>query len=150
MSTYGALAKVLGSSARAVGQVRRHAWACMTFTQLGGLDILQSAAHFSSQYYSIASLSPQGMKRNPFVPIVPCHRVVAATLEIGGYHGAWVGVGGVGASLYDYFYFTYPGTVNSQMVWDAPLRQPPPWPAGRRIGRGSSQEGDARVRGRPF
>lgn len=50
VSTYGAMAQVLHSSARAVGQ---------------------------------------GMRRNPFAPIVPCHRVVAADLSIGGFSGAW-------------------------------------------------------------
>mmetsp|Transcript_7876 Transcript_7876/g.16102 ORF Transcript_7876/g.16102 Transcript_7876/m.16102 type:complete len:86 (+) Transcript_7876:104-361(+) len=42
VSTYGTLAKELGSSARAVGQA---------------------------------------LRRNPFAPGVPCHRVVAATLD---------------------------------------------------------------------
>lgn len=46
VSTYGAMAKVLGSSSRAVGQ---------------------------------------GMKRNPFAPIVPCHRVIASDLTLGGF-----------------------------------------------------------------
>jgi len=50
VSTYGTLAKVLKSSARAVGQ---------------------------------------GMRRNPFAPEVPCHRVVASNLEIGGFSGSW-------------------------------------------------------------
>lgn len=50
VSTYGAMAEVLGSSARAVGQ---------------------------------------GMRRNPFAPVVPCHRVIAHDLDIGGFSGAW-------------------------------------------------------------
>lgn len=50
VTTYGAMAAVLGSSARAVGQ---------------------------------------GMRRNPFAPIVPCHRVIAADLQLGGFHGSW-------------------------------------------------------------
>ncbi|GAX83630.1 hypothetical protein CEUSTIGMA_g11054.t1 [Chlamydomonas eustigma] len=50
VSTYGTLANVLKSSARAVGQ---------------------------------------GMRRNPFAPEVPCHRVVASNLEIGGFSGSW-------------------------------------------------------------
>lgn len=29
----------------------------------------------------------QALKRNPFAPDVPCHRVVAADGSIGGYHG---------------------------------------------------------------
>lgn len=50
VSTYGALAKVLNSAPRAVGQ---------------------------------------GLRRNPFAPEVPCHRVVASTLELGGFGGSW-------------------------------------------------------------
>jgi methylated-DNA-[protein]-cysteine S-methyltransferase len=50
VTTYGAMAAALGSSARAVGGA---------------------------------------MRRNPYAPEVPCHRVVAATLEIGGFSGSW-------------------------------------------------------------
>ncbi|GIM13405.1 hypothetical protein Vretimale_16547 [Volvox reticuliferus] len=31
----------------------------------------------------------QALRRNPFAPLVPCHRVVAANLSIGGFSGAW-------------------------------------------------------------
>ncbi|GIL58171.1 hypothetical protein Vafri_13019 [Volvox africanus] len=31
----------------------------------------------------------QALRRNPFAPLVPCHRVVAADLSIGGFSGAW-------------------------------------------------------------
>ncbi|KAK9812002.1 hypothetical protein WJX73_007796 [Symbiochloris irregularis] len=31
----------------------------------------------------------QALKRNPFAPEVPCHRVVASTLKIGGFQGDW-------------------------------------------------------------
>ncbi|GBF95226.1 hypothetical protein Rsub_07941 [Raphidocelis subcapitata] len=31
----------------------------------------------------------QAMRRNPFAPRVPCHRVVAANMEIGGFTGSW-------------------------------------------------------------
>ncbi|KAG2482890.1 hypothetical protein HYH03_018233 [Edaphochlamys debaryana] len=50
VSTYGAMAKVLKSSPRSVGQA---------------------------------------LRRNPFAPVVPCHRVVAADLNIGGFSGGW-------------------------------------------------------------
>lgn len=50
VSTYGALAKVLKSSPRAVGQA---------------------------------------LRRNPLAPEVPCHRVVAASLDLGGFGGQW-------------------------------------------------------------
>lgn len=49
VSTYGVLAKVLGSSPRAVGQA---------------------------------------LRRNPYAPEVPCHRIIATSLEIGGFKGA--------------------------------------------------------------
>ena len=53
VSTYGALAEVLGSAPRAVGQALRN---------------------------------------NPFAPVVPCHRVIAASLTLGGFSGSW-GIG---------------------------------------------------------
>mmetsp|Transcript_7887 Transcript_7887/g.13558 ORF Transcript_7887/g.13558 Transcript_7887/m.13558 type:complete len:179 (+) Transcript_7887:167-703(+) len=31
----------------------------------------------------------QGMKRNPYAPTVPCHRVIASDFSLGGYHGGW-------------------------------------------------------------
>ena len=33
----------------------------------------------------------QAMKRNPFAPEVPCHRVLPATLKLGGYQGNMAG-----------------------------------------------------------
>ncbi|PSC76921.1 RING-2 [Micractinium conductrix] len=53
VTTYGAMAAVLGSAPRACGQA---------------------------------------LRRNPFAPEVPCHRVIAASLELGGFSGSW-GVG---------------------------------------------------------
>ncbi|KXZ50195.1 hypothetical protein GPECTOR_17g832 [Gonium pectorale] len=50
VSTYGAMAAVLKTAPRAVGQA---------------------------------------LRRNPFAPTVPCHRVVAADLDIGGFSGGW-------------------------------------------------------------
>jgi len=32
----------------------------------------------------------QGMRRNPYAPVVPCHRVIASNLCLGGFHGSWV------------------------------------------------------------
>eukprot|EP00879_Flechtneria_rotunda_P001805 GHRR01001969.1.p1 GENE.GHRR01001969.1~~GHRR01001969.1.p1 ORF type:complete len:144 (+),score=30.50 GHRR01001969.1:247-678(+) len=34
----------------------------------------------------------QAMRRNPYAPVVPCHRVVAANMNLGGFSGSW-GVG---------------------------------------------------------
>lgn len=31
----------------------------------------------------------QALRRNPFAPVVPCHRVVAADRYIGGFCGTW-------------------------------------------------------------
>lgn len=50
VTTYGDLAKALGSSPRAVGQA---------------------------------------LRRNPYAPAVPCHRVISASLQIGGFNGCW-------------------------------------------------------------
>ena len=29
------------------------------------------------------------LRKNPYYPIVPCHRVVASTMELGGFNGTW-------------------------------------------------------------
>eukprot|EP00884_Botryococcus_braunii_P007123 jgi/Botrbrau1/16411/Bobra.0142s0011.1 len=50
VTTYGAIAKVLNTAPRAVGQA---------------------------------------LRRNPFAPIVPCHRVISASCELGGFKGTW-------------------------------------------------------------
>lgn len=34
--------------------------------------------------------SVQALRRNPFAPDVPCHRVVSSSLQIGGFNGTWV------------------------------------------------------------
>ncbi len=34
----------------------------------------------------------QALRRNPFAPVVPCHRVIAASLSLGGFSGSW-GIG---------------------------------------------------------
>jgi methylated-DNA-[protein]-cysteine S-methyltransferase len=34
----------------------------------------------------------QALRCNPYAPIVPCHRVIASTLELGGFTGSW-GIG---------------------------------------------------------
>ncbi len=33
----------------------------------------------------------QALRRNPFAPTVPCHRVIAADLRLGGFNGALTG-----------------------------------------------------------
>lgn len=32
----------------------------------------------------------QALRRNPFAPLVPCHRVITSSLELGGFDGSWV------------------------------------------------------------
>eukprot|EP01026_Neomeris_dumetosa_P031393 TRINITY_DN24904_c0_g2_i1.p3 TRINITY_DN24904_c0_g2~~TRINITY_DN24904_c0_g2_i1.p3 ORF type:complete len:126 (-),score=17.25 TRINITY_DN24904_c0_g2_i1:202-579(-) len=66
---------------------------------------------FESRVYKVCSMIPKGkvityanlakvlesspravgqaLKRNPFAPEVPCHRVVAANMDLGGYSGQW-------------------------------------------------------------
>jgi methylated-DNA-[protein]-cysteine S-methyltransferase len=39
---------------------------------------------------SAARAVGQAMRRNPYAPEVPCHRVVAAAGTIGGFSGSWV------------------------------------------------------------
>ena len=31
----------------------------------------------------------QALRCNPFAPVVPCHRVIAASLQLGGFNGSW-------------------------------------------------------------
>lgn len=38
---------------------------------------------------TLAACRPQALRRNPFAPTVPCHRVIAASLELGGFSGSW-------------------------------------------------------------
>ncbi|GLC49514.1 hypothetical protein PLESTB_000227500 [Pleodorina starrii] len=43
----------------------------------------------SSAFQAKVLLPRQALRRNPFAPVVPCHRVVAADLSLGGFSGAW-------------------------------------------------------------
>lgn len=38
---------------------------------------------------SCARAVGQGMRRNPYAPEVPCHRVIASDLTLGGFSGQW-------------------------------------------------------------
>ena len=38
---------------------------------------------------SCARAVGNAMKRNPFAPRVPCHRVIASSRELGGFNGTW-------------------------------------------------------------
>ncbi|KAJ9611728.1 hypothetical protein H2200_004912 [Cladophialophora chaetospira] len=46
-------------------------------------------AAMSDYLVSSARAVGSGMRNNPFAPEVPCHRVLAANGEIGGFHGDW-------------------------------------------------------------
>jgi len=46
--------------------------------------------HLTRPDYLGELLDLQALRRNPFAPEVPCHRVVAANLELGGFGGDWV------------------------------------------------------------
>ena len=123
VSTYGAMAAALQSSARAVGQVRRCALhdsqairerraqasykrrlaACVlcgahhvslsesrSKASSATLLAVEGAASQEHQTKRSAECCLQALRRNPWAPGVPCHRVVAANLELGGFDGDWV------------------------------------------------------------
>lgn len=46
----------------------------------------QKSHHHLKIYYSDVL---QALRRNPFAPEVPCHRVIAASLDLGGFSGQW-------------------------------------------------------------
>lgn len=93
MSTYGALAIALKSSPRAVGQVLHHSvpWPHACFNVL---PVMYAAVAVSQGHTTCCSerLMLQALRRNPYAPKVPCHRVVAHDLKIGGFSGTWVRV----------------------------------------------------------
>ena len=72
VTTYGELAKALSSSSRAVGQVPWISWRPKSVRQWQDANLL---------------ISLQALRRNPFAPEVPCHRIVKTTLNIGGFSG---------------------------------------------------------------
>lgn len=39
-----------------------------------------------------AQFAVQALRCNPYAPVVPCHRVITASLQLGGFSGSW-GVG---------------------------------------------------------
>ena len=45
------------------------------------------------------------LRRNPYFPIVPCHRVVASSFQLGGFHGSW----GAASPEVSQWFATYPG-----------------------------------------
>lgn len=81
VATYGTLAALTKSSPRAVGQVC-DASLCSCHMQVCNL-------HASADIHHDGACL-QALKKNPFAPEVPCHRVVASTLKIGGFQGDWV------------------------------------------------------------
>ena len=51
--------------------------------------VAPTAAHPAFCRPSSCLASVQALRRNPFAPVVPCHRVIAASLELGGFSGSW-------------------------------------------------------------
>ena len=109
VTTYGAMAQVLGSAPRACGQVsagrpRQRAQACWPLEAgaktAPAVDWLPDAMPSTHPSLPLTCVAPpprpppsvQALRRNPFAPAVPCHRVIAASLELGGFSGSW-GVG---------------------------------------------------------
>lgn len=117
VATYGVMAQVLGSAPRACGQVgcwvgvRPPAAAChmaaaAPFGRRGecchvsapgsqpallrqeSCTLTTNTPTPPSLYLSVAP-PPQALRRNPFAPVVPCHRVIAASLDLGGFSGGW-------------------------------------------------------------
>lgn len=91
VSTYGAMAKVLSSAPRAVGQVRALLWSARGSVAGRGGCVSSPASRIRTLVPRRPSLPPsvQALRRNPYAPVVPCHRVVAASLELGGFSGQW-------------------------------------------------------------
>lgn len=88
VATYGTLAALLNSAARAVGQVRNGGLPyAQAFQLLDGLWTSAQPISHCDTHCRAAML--QGMRRNPFAPVVPCHRVIAASLDLGGFSGSW-------------------------------------------------------------
>lgn len=50
---------------------------------------ISTYGHMAKALESSARAVGQAMRRNPYAPIVPCHRVVAADLTLGGFSGSW-------------------------------------------------------------
>ena len=81
---------------------------CTSVPQLPPSPCLPAPAPPSSQAWDPANTScpgppagsRQALRRNPFAPEVPCHRVIAASLELGGWGGVgWVGRGAGGSPV---------------------------------------------------
>lgn len=56
------------------------------------MSALHGASHCAHIPCPFNAPNLQALRRNPFAPAVPCHRVIAASLELGGFSGSW-GVG---------------------------------------------------------
>jgi methylated-DNA-[protein]-cysteine S-methyltransferase len=71
VTTYGRIAKALNSSPRA--------------------GTLSDAYYPSCFFYRLWADPVVGnaLRRNPYAPRVPCHRVIANTLFVGGFQGVW-------------------------------------------------------------
>lgn len=48
-------------------------------------EVTFTDSHNVLQMYSVGS----ALRNNPFAPFVPCHRVIASDLTLGGFYGEW-------------------------------------------------------------
>jgi methylated-DNA-[protein]-cysteine S-methyltransferase len=56
---------------------------CIPPGKVGTYGVLASALRSSPRAVG------QALKRNPFAPKVPCHRVITSSMELGGFGGSW-------------------------------------------------------------
>jgi alkylated DNA nucleotide flippase Atl1 len=90
------MAEVLGSAPRACGQVGLQAAVetrCRLLPTPHGMARLHAPPPSRDCLHAGTTLAVhaglQALRRNPYAPTVPCHRVIAASLELGGFSGSW-------------------------------------------------------------
>ena len=62
----------------------------MLCTACASADSLSGRARPSDLLLMSHASLAQALRRNPDPPQIPCHRVVASTLRLGGFGGSWV------------------------------------------------------------
>ncbi|WNE41088.1 MAG: Methylated-DNA--protein-cysteine methyltransferase [Mycoplasmataceae bacterium] len=69
-----------------INNLSEQVYNCCSQIPLGYVSTYKNIANF-------LNISPrvvgQTLKRNPYAPKVPCHRVIASTFFIGGFQGEW-------------------------------------------------------------
>ncbi|KAL4435943.1 hypothetical protein ABPG77_000705 [Micractinium sp. CCAP 211/92] len=105
-------AKAVTSAVRSVGATKRNTAAAPPAAPAGGAGKpKRPPTDFEQRLYDLCKCIPAGrvatygimaqvlgsapracgqaLRRNPYAPTVPCHRVIAASLELGGFSGSW-------------------------------------------------------------